>query len=202
MKEARDNKMNEAVVDQIQVITEIENGAKRYELRKKVIGSSAYHLITLNEDEAKQLYLLLGKELGYLFTDDSIKSVEEDRKSRRADFSLSEEQIKSIEFTEDPLTLKDFVKMINKHVDKVSMKLLSITPINKWLVKNGYLSEEKRPSTIYKTVRVITDKASEIGITEEVIVDKAGKVLTSQVAYPPEAQRFILEHLNEITGKQ
>ena len=180
---------------------ELETGEKKYEIRKRITGSTGIHILSLSEYEAKALYLLLGKEFGYLPEDTSVESQEAGRNSIKTAFFLDDNQIERITISDTILTTKEFLKNINAAVDRKIMKPLSITLVNRWLVKNGYLKEEKRPAIINKTFRVLSDKSAEIGITEKVVVDSStGEVLHSEIAFDSNAQRFILNHLVEIIG--
>ena len=180
-------------------LIEVSNGNERYDIRKHINGEHSFQGISLDEKAAKNLFLLLGKEFGYLPNDATIEKQEQAKSKVR---SLSDEQIGQIKISEVSIAPKDFVKNINEAVDKKHMKGLSLTKLSSWLVYHGYLREEKRPATINRTVRLLSDKSSEIGITKRVVVDTStGEVLQNDLVFSEQAQRFILGHLKEIIGQ-
>lgn len=183
-------------------LIEVSNGNERYDIRKHINGEHGFQGISLDEKAAKNLFLLLGKEFGYLPSDTTIEKQEQTKSKVKSEFSLSDEQISQIKISEISITPKDFVKNINETIDKKHMKGLSLTKLSSWLVYHGYLREEKRPATINRTIRLLSDKSSEIGITQRVVVDAStGEVLQNEIAFSEQAQRFIIDHLNEITNQ-
>ncbi len=182
-------------------LIEVSNGKERYDIRKHINGEHGYQGISLEADAAKYLFLLLGKEFGYLPEDATVEKQEQMKGKVKSEFYLSEEQISHIRVSATSVVPKDFVKTINEAIDKKQMKSLTVARLTGWLVKRGYLKEEKRPATINRTVRLLSDRSSEIGITQRVVVDtSSGEVLQNDIAFSTQAQRFILDHLRDIVS--
>lgn len=184
-------------------LIEVSNGQERYDIRKYINGEHGYQGISLEEDAAKELFLVLGKEFGYLPDDATVEKQEQLKSKVKAEFFLSPEQISNISISNTSITPKEFIKNINDSIDRKHMKVFSLTKLSNWLVKQGYLREEKRPATINRTVRLLSERSSEVGITQKVVIDTAtGEVLQNDIALSTEAQRFILDHLVEISSEE
>lgn len=180
-------------------LIEVANGKERYDIRKHVSGEHGYQGISLETEAAKNLFLVLGKEFGYLPEDATIEKLEQQKGKVKSEFSLSSEQIKQIKVSDVSIAPKDFIKAVNDVIDRKHMKSLSVTRLSNWLVSQGYLKEEKRPATINRTVRLLSDRSSEIGITHKVVVDTStGEVIQNDILFSAQAQRFILDHISEI----
>lgn len=117
---------------------------------------------------------------------------------KKAAFSLSDEQIRNIYVSSKPVTVNMLLKCINRVVDVKRMDKLSVTSVNSWLVSNGYLIETKERAFINKTVRRPSDKSIEIGLMEQEVVDAATGEVKYQMVFTQQAQRYILNHLDEI----
>lgn len=64
-----------------------------------------------------------------------------------------------------------FIKNINSVVDAENMEKLSLTTINKWLLKQGYLAESKVATVVNKNVKTVTPLSAQIGVIEQTVVD-------------------------------
>lgn len=113
-------------------------------------------------------------------------------------FSLDEEQIHRISVSAKPVSSNDFLKSINKAVDSRYMEKLSSKAVNAWLLSQGYVVESKEPATINRTIRRPSDKAEEIGIQEQEIVDAKTGEVKRQMMLDLQAQAYLLDHLEEI----
>lgn len=92
------------------------------------------------------------------------------------------------------LRVSDFAEMLAAAVDDPNTKRPSTTMITDWLLVKGFL--EKVPNAEGKQQRVPTEAGRRIGIFTETRQGQYGEYLA--VYYSPEAQRFLLDHLEEI----
>lgn len=103
------------------------------------------------------------------------------------------EEIEKIEITRDPVGVKLLAKRINEAVGKEKILPVQIT---KYLLDNGYLAlsfDEKTKSLN----RVATEKGMEIGIESFWEINKYFREYSKNY-YNENAQKFIVEHLNEM----
>ena len=113
---------------------------------------------------------------------------------------LTTQQLQQVDISPSPLLPSAFVKRINTVVDPRLSCKVSLTKINKWLLKNGYLSETKVPTVVNKSVKVITPLAAKIGVVENLVVDKKTGEAKPQIFFSRDAQEFILQNINEIAN--
>lgn len=92
------------------------------------------------------------------------------------------------------LRISDFTEMLAAAADDPNIKRPGTTVITDWLLAKGFL--EKIPNAEGKQQRVPTDAGRRIGIYTETRQGQYGEYLA--VYYSPEAQRFLLDHLEEI----
>lgn len=81
-----------------------------------------------------------------------------------------------------------------KH-DVVHMKKLKAVQVTTWLEKNGYLRETKHADG--RKFKITTEKATSIGISYQTKTSDCGRKYSVNL-YNENAQRFIIEHLDEI----
>lgn len=117
---------------------------------------------------------------------------------KKSVFSLNQQQRNSIRVTNNPIIPSAFIKNINSVVDSDNMEKLSLTTINKWLLKQGYLTESRVPTVINKNVKTVTPLSTQIGVIEQTVVDpKTGEAKT-QLLFSRQAQEFILDNIESI----
>lgn len=117
---------------------------------------------------------------------------------KKSVFSLNQQQRNSIRVTNNPIIPSAFIKNLNSVVDSDNMEKLSLTTINKWLLKQGYLTESKVPTVINKNVKTVTPLSMQIGVIEQTVVDpKTGEAKT-QLLFSRQAQEFILNNIESI----
>ena len=116
-------------------------------------------------------------------------------------FTITAEQCKEIQLSKEPISLLSLVKNINTVINAETMKKMTSTEINKWLVANGLLTTTKVPTTVNKTVYCPSDLACKIGINSEPIVNKNNGEVNTQIQFSESAQRFIIGNLMEISKR-
>jgi len=103
------------------------------------------------------------------------------------------EEIEKIEITRDPVGVKLLAKRINEAAGKEKILPVQIT---KYLLDNGYLAlsfDEKTKSLN----RIATEKGMEIGIESFWEINKYFREYSKNY-YNENAQKFVVEHLNEM----
>lgn len=108
-------------------------------------------------------------------------------------FTITPEQISSVEITEEPVGVSIIAKRIAAVIDE-NIKSVPATHISNWLVKNGYLQENIRSN---KKTKVATTKGETIGIYTIDSVSSMGVPYQKNI-YSPEAQRFVIENIVKI----
>lgn len=117
---------------------------------------------------------------------------------KKSVFSLNQQQRNSIRVTNNPIIPSAFIKNINSVVDSDNMEKLSLTTINKWLLKQGYLTESKVPTVINKNVKTVTPLSTQIGVIEQTVVDSKTGEAKTQLLFSRQAQEFILDNIESI----
>jgi galactokinase/mevalonate kinase-like predicted kinase len=115
--------------------------------------------------------------------------------SRIIPFMASAVQKEKYNYVE-AISISAFAREIEKLIPE-DMKALGYSLMTNWLVQKGLLTESE-PNTNGRTYKVATAKGEEIGIySEERENEGRGRYLIT--LYNREAQRFLLEHLEEIS---
>ncbi len=117
---------------------------------------------------------------------------------KKAVFSINQQQRSSIRITNNPIIPSAFIKNINSVVDSETMEKLSLTTINKWLLKQGYLTESKVPTVVNKNVKTVTPLSAQIGVIEQTVVDQKTGEAKTQLLFSRQAQEFILDNIESI----
>ena len=115
--------------------------------------------------------------------------------SRIIPFTASAVQKEKYNYVE-AISISAFSRELEKLIPE-DMKALGYSLMTNWLVQKGLLTESE-PDTNGRTYKVATAKGEESGIyTEERKRENGGHFLLT--LYNREAQRFLLEHLEEIS---
>lgn len=110
------------------------------------------------------------------------------------DFSITEEQIKTLEPVDYPITISRIAGSINGKKSS-DVKNLEATRLTKWLELKGYLTTEQNENGDFW--KVPTEKGEELGITRNIKVRLDGGTYSANL-YSTEAQRFVYEHLLDV----
>lgn len=109
----------------------------------------------------------------------------------RKPFSLTQDQIQRVRVDNKPVELSVLCRKLNALKDPNLMRSLTTTKITNWLVRNGYL-QDQYDEDARKRVRFPTDKGNRLGISFQTYY-------TYKMKYNATAQRFVLDHMEEIT---
>lgn len=116
-------------------------------------------------------------------------------KRKKYSFYLSKEDREKVEISKEPIPISVFTYAINECIDSKKMKKIKASRITAWLMKEGYLDEIT--SDDGKAFKVLTEKSPIIGITAEDRKSDYGRIYKVNL-YDESAQRFILNHLDDI----
>ena len=114
---------------------------------------------------------------------------------------ITPQQIQNIEVTPTPILPSAFVKKIGVALDSDAKKKVTLARINRWLLKKGYLAETKVRTIVNKSVKIATPLSAEIGVVEHLIVDKKTGEAKPQLFFSEDAQKFILNNINNIANE-
>ena len=114
---------------------------------------------------------------------------------------ITPQQIQNIEVTPTPILPSAFVKKIGAALDSDTQKKVTLARINRWLLKKGYLAETKVRTIVNKSVKIATPLSAEIGVVEHLIVDKKTGEAKPQLFFSEDAQKFILNNINNIANE-
>lgn len=117
------------------------------------------------------------------------------RKMSIKPFSIQKDVAMQI-ISDQPVKVSEFTTSLNHLIQQEGMKKLIATQITNWLLERGYLEEELDEQN--NRIRVVSKKGTELGITTEEHQGKRGIYRTN--LYNADAQRFLIENLEFITG--
>lgn len=109
-------------------------------------------------------------------------------------FSITEEELCRVVPSQEPIRITQFVDLIMNAIDDPDRKKLKTTTITGWLIEKGFMS--KQTDADGKSKRLPTAMGERLGLT---VILRKGQYGTYQAVYYSEkAQRFLLDHLQEI----
>ncbi len=114
--------------------------------------------------------------------------------SAKADYELSPDCRSSLTFSDEPLQISRFVEQLNSCVDVGQMKKLTATVVTDWLLDKGFLEQVELEDG--RKNRQPTPLGHKIGLSDEMRTGQRGTY--KAVFYNEEAQRFVVNHLDEI----
>ena len=116
------------------------------------------------------------------------------KKTPKEDFYVTEEELRRIAVSQEPTQITQFVDRIMNVIHDPDRKKLKATTITDWLIEKGFMT--KQPTADGKSKRIPTAMGEQIGLTVKL---REGQYGTYQaVYYSAEAQRFVLDHLQEM----
>lgn len=118
------------------------------------------------------------------------------RKTRLPAFSISGEALANVPVSDTPVTVTEFVRRINDQVDQQAMEPLKTGSVLEYLTRHGHLELVRQ--TKGRSARRPTASGEQLGITT---VERQGaEGPYTAVVYKPEAQRYLLEHMDGIVA--
>lgn len=116
------------------------------------------------------------------------------KRSEREPFSLTDEQIRSLQPQSSAVSSSKIVSAINSLIDDNVMNKLKVTTLNNWLVSTGLLTVVETPDG--RKRKVPTPDGEMMGLQEKVFTDNKGS--HKYVVYNQNAQQFIFDNLDVI----
>lgn len=117
------------------------------------------------------------------------------KKTAQAAFWLSAEQREAFICSAEPISISVLVGKINGMIDAENMKKLAATAVTNWLLSGGYL---RLTESNGRKSRQPTMQGNAVGILTDPRQGQYGEY--NIVLYNERAQRFVLDHLDEIIG--
>lgn len=114
----------------------------------------------------------------------------------RRPFFLPRERWEEIPITREPVGLLAFTAGVNTLIDPTVMLPLRVSRVRRYLEFRNVLQKTSGGDGAKKR---ITAEGAALGVTEEERIDQAGKPYTA-VLFGPDAQRYLVEHLEEIAA--
>ena len=122
-----------------------------------------------------------------------------EKKKGKRPFTITQEQLQNYRVSASALTISNIVKRMNDLSNDENMKKLNFRQITDYLIEKGFLAEIELPDG--KHTRRSTKAGEEIGISTEMRTSMQGRDYLA-VTYDSEAQRFILDNMEEILQKR
>ena len=123
------------------------------------------------------------------------KKRERGAKSNKQPFSLTDEQLKNLEYSDTPISVTAFVQRVNRLIESPDIRRLSYKDVQHWLVSEGML--EPADGRYGSAKLCPTEYGSQLGMEIE---KRTGPYHTYYcVFYDRRAQEFIAAHLSDIS---
>ena len=115
-------------------------------------------------------------------------------KAPQGSFFITEEELGRVQLSQEPILISQLIEQIMNAIGDPDRKRLSHTTITNWLILKGFLQKQESPDG--KSKRLPTQAGEQLGLTVRI---REGQYGTYQaVYYSQDAQRFILDHLQDI----
>ena len=118
------------------------------------------------------------------------------KKAPKPRFVITRERLSGYRFSEQSVRITEFVELLWNCAADPEMKKPSTTVFTNWLLEKGLLCKEMGPDG--KNRRVPTDAGYLIGMSLQSRQGQYGEY--TAVCYNESAQRFLLDHMEEILG--
>ena len=107
-----------------------------------------------------------------------------------------------IMLSDEPIQLSGLITRINKQIDTKYMRKLGPSKISKWLIEQGYLTNEKISVVKEISQLTITDNAESFGIVMDSKVDEKTGEIKPCLLLTRKAQEYIVDNLETILGEE
>ena len=112
----------------------------------------------------------------------------------KSDFLITDEELRCVKPSQNPIRITQFIDLIMNAINDPERSRLKPTTITDWLLEKGFMSRQVDGDG--KSLRLPTAMGEQIGLS---VIFQQGKYKTYQaVCYSEEAQRFLLDHMQEI----
>ena len=120
-----------------------------------------------------------------------------EQKPAKAPFALTPSQKAGFRFSEIPYTVTVLTERLNELIDQTVMQKIKYKAITRYLMREKYIELVPFEGANNGFSKSATEKGREVGITSEVRTSSSGNRYL-YVYYGIRAQRFILDHIEEI----
>ena len=114
-------------------------------------------------------------------------------------FMVSKELKSCLVVKESLVTITEFIRPLVEYLDKRYIQKIPATAFTEWLVEQGYLVEMTSARNTHPKMPTFTGK--NLGITTEQRRSMKDQRLYTAVLYSANAQRFIVEHFEDIVKR-
>lgn len=118
------------------------------------------------------------------------------RGAEKIPFFMTAEERTGFAFSAQPVSASELAERLNDAAKTKNMKRMTYSHITSWLVETGLLTAVRLPDG--KEVRRPTPAGNDAGITEDHRTGRNGAYTVT--VYDETAQRFIVDHIDLITG--
>lgn len=146
----------------------------------------------INQVQLVRCFFYLSDVLRRVIEND--EAAEQKKKPVKQKLVLSEEFKQRFNFPNKPVTISEFVRAVNGSIDLERMRKLPYRAITGWLKEKGFLIEFV--DSLGKTRKMPSEQGALIGISLEKRFGMYGEYTV--VLYNDQAQRFILDNIDEI----
>lgn len=120
-----------------------------------------------------------------------------DRRAERPSFSITAEELARVRISQEPIRITRFTEQIYEAVADQERKKLNPPVITNWLLDQGFLVNQVGPEG--KQQRIPSSMGLALGLSSQMCHGKYRDYLA--VYYNAHAQRFILDHLQDMLAK-
>ena len=110
------------------------------------------------------------------------------------DFFITDEELRRVNPSQEPIRITQFVDLIMNAINDPDRRRLKTTTITGWLIQKGFMT--KQADADGKSQRLPTAMGEKIGLSAMLRQGQYGTYRA--VFYSEEAQRFLLDHLQEM----
>ena len=115
------------------------------------------------------------------------------KKSGTIPFSITDEQLGRFEFSDNPISISEIAKRINRLTANADVKNITYNNIADWLVSVGVLEVQEINQS---KRRVASASGARLGITMEKRIGSDGEYMA--VMYDKQAQQFIIDNMDAV----
>lgn len=125
-----------------------------------------------------------------------IKQCDINFKRKKYSFYIDSSKREEIPISEQAIPISTFAYTLNEFIDEKTMEKVKATEITRWLMNEGYLKEIEHDDG--KVFKVLTDKASEIGMLKSTKTNSYGRTYDVNL-YSAQTQKFIINNLDAVS---
>lgn len=106
--------------------------------------------------------------------------------------------LSNFKYSDDPISLQDFIALINKKAQDKNINKLAANTLKKWLSKNKFIVKKNFKVTITVNKYCVSEEGKNIGIIEMLEEYKDTGEMLPSFLISKQGQEYLLSNLNEI----